>query len=361
MSELTVDVRDGEQVSTDALLAWMSGTVAELVPAGAALVVRQFPAGFSNLTYLVTAQSEHGRRAWVLRRPPHGAVSGNAHNMAREYGVLRALHPLGLPVPAPLAYCDDRTVIGAPFFLMDHVDGVILRGAPPAALTADAAALPARMRALSRTVVGTLVQLHAVPLSAPLAALGNAEGYVQRQVAGWTKRWHAARTSEVPAMDAVATWLEAHRPAERGATLVHNDFKLDNLVLSDDFTQVQAILDWEMATVGDPLMDLGTSLAYWVQADDAPVFRTLGLGITALPGAFTRAEFVRAYAERSGRDVTDAPYYYAFGLFKVAVIAQQIYARHQQGLTHDKRFAALGDVVLALSNAALITATTGVV
>jgi aminoglycoside phosphotransferase (APT) family kinase protein len=358
----TIEVRAGEAIDTEALRAWMAATVPARVPAGATFEVRQFPAGFSNLTYLVTVRDEHGSLAYVLRRPPRGVKPGIAHDVGREFGILAALHPLGVPVPEPVARCDESAVIGAPFYVMTHVDGLILRGAPPPAFVNDTASLPMRMAALSRTFVETLVRLHAVPVQGtPLATLGRPDGYVQRQVSGWTKRWQAARTDEVPDLDAVARWLEANRPPESGAVLVHNDFKLDNLVLSPDASQVRAILDWEMATIGDPLMDLGTALAYWVEAGDAPVFRSLGLGITALPGCHTRAQLVQAYGEASGRDVSRAAFYHAFGLFKVAVIAQQIYARHVQGLTADARFAKLGAVVAALGETARHVCQTGAV
>jgi aminoglycoside phosphotransferase (APT) family kinase protein len=355
-----IAMRAGEAIDTVALQAWLALTVPARVPAGATLDVRQFPAGFSNLTYLVTVADERGPQAYVLRRPPRGVTPGIAHDVGREYGILAALYPLGVPVPEPVVRCDDPAVIGAPFYLMTHVDGLILRGTPPATFVADAAALPTRMAVLSRTFVETLAQLHAVPVEGtPLAALGRPEGYVQRQVSGWTKRWQAARTAHVPELDAVAAWLEANRPPESGGVLVHNDFKFDNLVLSPDTSAVRAILDWEMATIGDPLMDLGTSLAYWVEVGDAPVFRSLGLGITSLPGSYTRAQLVQAYGEASGRDMSRAPFYYAFGLFKVAVIAQQIYARHVQGLTADARFAKLGTVVAALGEAARQVTQTG--
>lgn len=362
MIDGTITSRDGEQVDADALLVWLATEVPAMVPAGACLDIRQFPAGFSNLTYLVTMEHEHGQRALVLRRPPRGVKAGIAHDMGREHGILTVLHARGVPVPNPLARCDDAAVIGAPFYLMEHVDGVILRGTPPESLTDDAATMPRKLAALSHTFVQTLAQLHAVDVATePLASLGRPDGYVQRQLQGWTKRWLASRTDDVPELDWVATWLEAHRPPDRGTTLVHNDFKLDNLVLEPDLSRVRAILDWEMATIGDPLMDLGTSLAYWVEAGDAPIFRALGLGITALPGNMTRAELVQAYGAHRGMDVSDAPFYYAFGLFKVAVIAQQIYARHVQGLTSDPRFAVLGQVVTALGFAAKRAAEKGVV
>lgn len=356
----TIAVREAESVDASALQAWLTLTMPTLVPAGARLDVRQYPAGFSNLTYRITLHVEDGERACVLRRPPRGVKAGVAHDMAREYGILAALHPLGVPVPRPITLCQDEAVIGAPFYVMEHVDGVILRGLHAAGLDDGVVDTRDVLRGLSETFVETLTQLHSVKVeSEPLSQLGRPEGYVQRQVQGWTRRWHSSRTSDVPAMDTVGNWLEAHRPPDRGASLVHNDFKFDNLVLDPTMRRVVAILDWEMASVGDPLMDLGTSLAYWVQNDDGPVFRALGLGVTAMPGSMRRAELVQAYATASGRDVSDVAFYYAFGLFKVAVIAQQIYARHVQGLTSDPRFASLGSVVTALALAADRVTRTG--
>lgn len=344
----TIDVRAGESLDVAALRDWLLRVVPAEIPSGAALEIRQYPAGFSNLTYLLTWRGVDGERALVLRRPPHGVAAGIAHDMAREHGLLAVLHPLGVPVPRPVAVCRDSAVLGAPFYVMAHVPGLILRPPAPAAFTA-APDLPGRMATLSRTFAATLARLHAVPVAGtPLAAIGKPDGYVERQVQGWTKRWHAARTDDVAALDRVAAWLEAHRPPTAGVALVHNDFKLDNLVLDADGTNVRAILDWEMATIGDPLMDLGTTLAYWVQADDPPIFRSLGLGITALPGALSREALVHAYAEASGHVIGHVPFYHAFGLFKVAVIAQQIFARYVAGQTADPRFAHLGAAVQAL-------------
>ncbi|MBY0488357.1 MAG: phosphotransferase family protein [Gemmatimonadaceae bacterium] len=348
----TVAIRAGEEIDADVLRGWLTHAAPHTVPAGAVLTIRQFPAGFSNLTYLVTVHHEHGEKTFVLRRPPFGAPGGVAHDMPREHGILAALHPLRVPVPRPVAVCTDAAVIGAPFYMMEHVEGLILRGALPP-LLAESPTVATQLGALSRTCAETLAQLHAVPIAGTsLASLGRPEGYVQRQVEGWIKRWHTSRTEDVPAMDDVAAWLSAHRPPDSGVSLVHNDFKLDNLVLEPDASRVRAILDWEMATIGDPLMDLGTTLAYWVEAGDAPIFRALGLGVTAMPGAYTRAQFVAAYADARGIAVPDVRFYVAFGRFKVAVIAQQIYARFVRGLTTDARFGRLGEVVEALGGAA---------
>ena len=337
----------------EALQGWLARAHPALLPPGATRSATRYPGGFSNLTYRLDFTAGDEAVAYVLRRPPPGVPAGIAHDVVREHGILSALHPLGIPVPRPLACCPDPTVLGAPFYLMAVVDGEIIRHrVPPSALVGrDAASV---VRALSRTVVDALARLHAVDVTTgPLATLGKPEGYAARQVAGWSRRWEAARTGPVPAMDRVAAWLAAHVPASSRVALLHNDFKLDNLVLSPDLTEVRAILDWEMATIGDPLMDLGTTLAYWVEAGDDPLFRSLGLGVTAQPGAFTRAEVIAAYAEATGHPVMHAAFYETFGIFKVAVIAQQIYARYVAGQTSDARFAGLGAVVEALANRAL--------
>lgn len=360
-SDGTIDTRDGESVDVRALERWIAVEVPELLSASSGLRVRQYPAGFSNLTYLLEVLEQGSIvRSLVLRRPPRGVNAGVAHDMAREHGVLAALHPLGVPVPRPLARCDDVSVIGAPFYLMEHVAGVILRGNAPPELAQLGDAQPEMLSALSATFVHTLAGLHAVPLTDErLRMLGRPGSYVERQVQGWTRRWAASRTDHVPAIELLAAWLDANRPADGDTTLVHNDFKYDNLVLEPSLTGVRAILDWEMATLGDPLMDLGTSLAYWVQSNDAPILRALGLGVTALPGSASRAEIAAMYGERTGGDVRAMPFYLAFGLFKVAVIAQQIYARHVAGLTADPRFARLGAVVAALGDAGVETTRTG--
>jgi aminoglycoside phosphotransferase (APT) family kinase protein len=326
-------VRSGEELDLDALAVFlrdhadMSGVIA----------VHQFPRGFSNLTYLV----EVGDRALVLRRPPKGvAGKGAAHDVVREYRILQALHAAGVAVPKPIAATDDAAVLGTPFYLMERVEGVILRQPSrelAAALNADT------MHGLSESFVRTLHAIHSVPRDAAgIAELGKPDGYVERQTAGWIKRWNAARTDDVPAMEHLAEWLVTNRPTEWGAALVHNDYKYDNFVLdAHNLTHICAVLDWEMATVGDPLLDLGTSLGYWLEAGDPKELMALGLGVTALPGNYTRAELWSRYGEIAGRDMPPLTWYYVFGLFKIAVIAQQIYARWKAGLTKDPRFGQL--------------------
>jgi aminoglycoside phosphotransferase (APT) family kinase protein len=215
---------------------------------------------------------------------------------------------------------------------------------------------PGVMRRLSEAFVANLVEIHGVDYEAAgLGELGRPEGYVRRQVEGWTKRYLDARTDDVPAVERLAAWLAGHVPPERGrAALIHNDYKYDNLVLApDDLSEVVAVLDWEMATVGDPLMDLGTTLGYWVDADDTEEWQRYGFGLTALPGGLTRLEVVERYASLSGREVSEVVFYYAYGLLKIAGIVQQIYARYKKGLTRDERFASLAGLVRACGELAL--------
>lgn len=332
----TRPVRPGEELPLGALTAWLAQHVPHL---GAVRDVSQFPGGFSNLTYLLHCQ--HGEA--VLRRPPHGvAPGGTAHDMPREAGILSVCELRGIPAPTAYAVCDDPAVIGAPFYVMERVRGLILRGA-----TAPSPFTPDTFRRLSEQFVDTLVAIHgATPSDPVIGGLGRPMGYVGRQVEGWTQRWERSRTDDVPAMERLAAWLAERQPGESGACLVHNDYKYDNLVLDPaDPSRIIAVLDWEMATLGDPLLDVGTSLAYWVEAGDHPAFKALGLGVTALPGNYTRAELWTRYLERSGRAMRSVAWYHAFGLFKVAVIAQQIFARYRQGLTADERFARLGEAV----------------
>ncbi len=333
-----------DPVPLEPLGDWLAATLPSL---GRVTSLTRFPGGFSNLTYHLRA--EHGEA--VLRRPPMGALPGGAaHDMPREARILAALQLRAVPAPRPLAICEDAAVIGAPFYVMEHVEGLVLRGATPD--PAHAAALtPTTFTALSHAFVDTLLGIHgATPADPVIACLGKPMGYVARQVEGWTERWERARTDAVPAMDALAAWLAERQPSESGACLVHNDYKYDNLVLDpDDPSRIVAVLDWEMATVGDPLLDVGTALGYWVEAGDDPAFRALGLGMTALPGNLTRAELWARYLSRSGRSMRPMAFYHAFGLFKIAVIAQQIFARYRKGLTSDPRFARLGDAVSILA------------
>jgi aminoglycoside phosphotransferase (APT) family kinase protein len=341
-------VRPGEELDSAALAAWLRAHLPAFEGDPDSPEIEQFPGGHSNLTYLLG----FGDRELVLRRPPFGSKVKTAHDMGREYRILSRLSELYPKAPRAFAHCDDLSVIGAPFYLMERVRGVILR---QPRLPAGIDLPPERMRRVSEAVVDGLAELHAVdPEAAGLGDLGRPAGYVERQVAGWTERWNNARTDDIPAVDHAARWLADHLPASSsGGTLIHNDYKYDNLVLDpEDLARIRAVLDWEMTTLGDPLMDLGTSLGYWIDPDDAPELRLIPAGPTTHPGNLSRAEVVQRYAGQTGRDVSEILFYYTFGLFKIAVIAQQIYYRYRQGLTHDDRFARLIDGVRLLGRTA---------
>ena len=337
----TRPVRDGEQLDGARLQDFLATYLPEA--AQQALAVEQFPHGHSNLTYLIRS----GDQEWVLRRPPFGNRVKTAHDMGREYRILSKLCHVYAPAPKPVLYCDDDNVLGAPFYLMERRKGVILRGSPPR----DRPIAPELVRRLCETLVDNMALLHALDYhAAGLDDLGKPQGYVERQVAGWTKRYQDARTDDVPDLERTMAWLAANRPAESTSpTLIHNDFKFDNLVLDPtDLTHVVAVLDWEMATLGDPLMDLGTTLAYWTEPDDPAPLHQFIVGPTTQPGALTRHELVDRYGATTGRDISNMLFCYVCGLFKVAVIAQQIYARYARGLTQDPRFANFNKVVAAL-------------
>ncbi|MDX1644169.1 MAG: phosphotransferase family protein [Thermoanaerobaculia bacterium] len=348
-------VRPGEELDVEALASYLAERRPDLV---GAIEVEQFPSGFSNLTYSVRIERpEEEPLELVLRRPPFGSRVATAHDMEREYHILAALAGRFATAPRPLLLCTDPEVLGAPFYLMERLTGVVLRGRIPSAAAPDAPT----MRGVAGAFVDTLVELHGLDFEAAgLGDLGKPKGYVERQIDGWSRRWEAARTDEVPEMERAARWLADSMPAESGAALVHNDFKYDNLVLDPgDLTRVVGVLDWEMATLGDPLMDLGTSLGYWVDPVDPPALRALALSPTTLPGNPSRLELAELYAERSGRDLDDLVFYYVYGLFKIAVIIQQIYYRYDQGLTRDERFAGLLQGVRGLAAMAERAVETG--
>lgn len=307
------------------------------------LTVRQFPSGFSNLSYLLTA----GGREMVLRRPPPGTRPKSGHDMAREFRVLSALAGAFPWSPRPLHLCGDPSVIGAPFYVVERIRGIILRRDYPPGLVPA----PALVRAQQEALVDVLVQLHALDWHAlGLAELGRPEGYAARQVEGWSARYQRARTADAADASAVTGWLAARLPPDSPRpALVHNDYKLDNVVFdATDPARLTGVLDWEMATIGDPLMDLGCSLAYWVEATDPPRLLEVRMLPTQLPGSLTRREVLARYLARSGLAVPDFRFYRVFGLFRLAVIVQQIYYRHFHGQTQDARFAALGPMAQAL-------------
>lgn len=347
-----VQTRAGEELDPAILAACLNDQVPGFGPI---TEVAQFPGGYSNLTYLIKTPN----RDYVLRRPPFGAkeIKGG-HDMGREFRVLTMLREAGYrQAPEPILFVDDELVLGCPFYVMERVPGIILR-----AQTAPRLAIPAEtMRQLSEALADTLVALHALDINTTgLVQLGKPEGYVRRQVDGWHKRYGASQTDDIADMDTLIHYLTDQMPAEgqNAPTLLHNDFKYDNVVLDpDNLATIRAVLDWEMCTVGDPLMDVGTALSYWSEAGDDPFRQTFNL--THLPGNLTRQAFAQRYAQQSGRDVSNLLYYYVFGLFKNAVVIQQIYGRYRKGLTKDPRFAGLLAGVQALAKAAVKAAETG--
>src|SRR5215469_9168623 len=340
-------VRDGEEPDLSRLEPFLFRHFPE--NAGP-LTVEQFPSGHSNLTYLLHL----GRRELILRRPPFGSKVKTAHDMGREYRVLSKLHSVYPPAPKVLLHCDDDSVLGAPFYIMEPVRGVIIRRDPPPGLPfpADAA------RGLSESFIDNLARLHSLDYdSAGLADLGKPQGYLERQVRGWIERYYGSKTHEWPEVERVSSWMKGRMPPTRAAALIHNDYKYDNIVLAPaDITRIIGVLDWEMCTIGDPLSDLGTTLAYWVDPLDSEELQKIRWCPSTYPGSLTRAQLVERYARSSGRDVSDLVFYVVFARFKVAVIVQQIYFRFHQGLTKDRRFAAMHEVVRILMQAALHSA-----
>ena len=298
-----------------------------------------------------------GGRELVLRRPPFGNTVKTGHDMSREHTVLAKLAPVYPLAPAPLAYCEDEAVLGAPFYLMERRQGIIIRRKPPRGMSLD----PATARSLSGALIDGLADLHAIDWRGiGLDTFGRPEGYARRQVEGWSRRWAKAKTQEVPGLDAVAAWLDKQLPADADAdaALIHNDYKYDNVLLdaagiqTGEGVRINAVLDWEMATIGSPRMDLGTSLAYWVEAGDDPRIQSFAFGPTNAPGSLSRAELLARYEQRRGMSVGNPTYYRVFGLFKIAVILQQIFARYEKGATQDPRFAVLGFFVTVLAEIA---------
>jgi len=348
--DAATNVRKGEEIDIEKLNAFLQKNAPQ---AGVVIELLQFAGGFSNLTYCLKTKDKE----FVLRRPPFGANIKSAHDMAREFKVLSLLKSYYDKVPFPVIYCEDTEVMNAPFYVMERLQGVILRAsnAPKMQLSPDV------LRASSTALIDNLVSLHALDINATgLIQLGKPEGYVQRQVEGWIKRYYNSETDKIETLDKIADWLKSNLPAEQKAAFLHNDYKYDNVILNpDNLAEIIGVLDWEMATVGDPLMDLGGTLAYWSEPGDSDEIKYFNL--TWLPGNLSRKEVIARYAEKSGRDVSNILFYYIFGLYKNAVIAQQIYARWKQGHTKDPRFGALLPIIKGLGTRADNALDSGVV
>jgi aminoglycoside phosphotransferase (APT) family kinase protein len=336
----TVDVRKGEDFDLEAVERYLREQIEDL-PDGK-LQVSQFPSGASNLTYLLQIDDWQG----VLRRPPLGPVPPKAHDMGRESGILSRLGAVYPLAPKPYFFCEDESVIGAPFYVMERRTGIVLDETFPDSIQPD----EELCRGISRTVVDTLVRLHAVDVEgAGLGDLGKPEGFLERQTDSWISRYDEARTEEIEEVAPLTDWLSRDVPESPPPTVIHNDYKLNNLVLNpEDLTEVRAVLDWEMATVGDPLFDLAVSLTYWIEPDDPDELKAVMPTVTVTPGFMPRRKLIDRYEKESGRDLSDMHWYVVFGYFKLAAILQQIYARWKRGQTEDERFADFGERVRTL-------------
>ena len=332
----TIPVRPGEQIDVQALAAFLRD---RLPGAGLELAVRQFGGGAANLTY----ELDYGDHVYVLRRPPLGPVAPGSHDMAREHKVLSRLPELYPPAPRAHLFCGDESVIGAPFLVMERRYGLVVRRRMPAAYAGQ----PAASRQMGEALIEGLAALHAVDYPAlGLEDLGKPVGFIERQVAGWYGRWERAKAEDVPAMEVVHTWLESNLPPDSAASLIHNDYKLDNsMFAADDPSWLVAVFDWDMATLGDPLSDLGTLLTYWRDDDDPEEVRAFSPMPHDGVGFPTREELVERYARLSGRDLSGIGFYHVLGLYRLAVILAQIYIRWVRGQTADERFAGLGELV----------------
>jgi len=336
MKDLTA-VRDEDRFDVAKMHTWLRPFINEdQLPE-----VMQFRSGASNLTYLL----RYLERDLVLRKPPVGTKAASAHDMKREYLIqsrLQSVYPL---VPKMIALCDDQSVMGSDFYVMERVEGEIFRRDIPEAITAT------DISVMADSLINGLVQLHAVD-SSILKELNKGAGYVQRQVEGWSKRYRNALTDDVPAAEKLMAWLAANQPDDVDSCIIHGDWRIDNVVFDLANARIAGVLDWELATVGDPLMDLGSALAYWVDRDDESAFASLRRQPSHLPGMPTREEFLQRYLQLSGRKSADFTFYEVFGLFRLAVIIQQIWARFRAGQTTNPAFAGFGDAVNTLINRA---------
>jgi aminoglycoside phosphotransferase (APT) family kinase protein len=336
MKDLT-PVRDEDRFDVARMHQWLQPFIGvDVLPE-----VSQFRSGASNLTYLL----QYPDRELVLRKPPVGMKAASAHDMKREFLIQSRLQPVYPLVPSMIALCDDQAVMGSDFYVMERVVGDIFRRDVPEGVT------PADVSVMADSLINGLVQLHAVDASI-LAELNKGSGYVQRQVEGWSKRYRNALTDDVPNGEKVMAWLEANRPDDVASCVIHGDWRIDNVVFDLKQARIVGVLDWELATVGDPLMDLGSALAYWVDRDDDPAFAALRRQPSHLPGMPTRDEFVAKYLEKSGMRCADFTFYEVFGLFRLAVIIQQIWARYRARQTTNPAFAGFGDAVNTLINRA---------
>ena len=345
LADPTIATRDGEELDAAVIARYLKPHLPHLTGEPS---IRQFPGGASNLTYLLS----YPEQDLVLRRPPLGKKAKSAHDMGREFLILNKLSD-GFPYcPKAYVHCTDPAIIGDEFYVMERVQGIILRKDIPEELNLT----PEKTTALCKSFIDKLVDLHQVDYQAcGLAELGKPEGYVARQIKGWTDRYEKALTLDAPLWTEVKAWLAENMPADHPKpAIIHNDYRFDNVILDpDNPMQIIGVLDWEMTTIGDPLMDLGGSLAYWIEANDPQPMQLMRQQPSAAPGMLTRQEIVEYYAQQADIDIPNFDFYYSYGLFRLAGIVQQIYYRFYHGQTKDKRFANFVQLNALLEHVAL--------
>ncbi|NMH70142.1 phosphotransferase family protein [Bacillus sp. RO3] len=327
----TVSVRKGEELDRSNIKKFLDEHFPELMQEE--LLIQQFSAGHSNLTYLLKMGDWEG----VLRRPPLGPVAPKAHDMKREYRILSEIQPLFGVTPEPYVFSDEESIVGTPFFIMERKKGEVFDTSFPPHLHVT----PDVCKRISEEMVSKLVELHSIdPRLTGLHEISRPDHFMERQVHGWVRRYERAKTSEILEVGQLTQWLMKNVPSNAEATIIHYDYKLNNAMFSSDLKSMVGLFDWEMATVGDPLADLGVAMGYWIQYDD-PELLKLGIGkppVTVMEGFYSRAQFIEEYARKSGRDVDHIHFYLSFAYFKLAVIVQQIYYRYKMGQTKDPRF-----------------------
>ncbi|MBI9075915.1 MAG: phosphotransferase family protein [Desulfatibacillum sp.] len=336
------DIREGEELEVSVIEPFLKDSIPGLE---GPVSISQFPSGHSNLTYSISV----GKADLVLRRPPFGTKAATAHDMHREFKVLSALHGAYPYCPKPLAYTEDESILGCPFYVMERIKGIIIRRDLPE----DMPFTPEMAKALCEEMVDVQAKLHNIDMhEVGLDTFGKPQGYTRRQVEGWSKRYRKAKTPDASDCEPIMEWLAAKMPPDpERASVLHGDFKMDNVILDPkDPTKIVGVLDWEMATIGNPLMDLGSTIGYWIQADDPPDFQEARMMPTNMAGAMTRTELIDRYSEKTGIAVTNFDFYWCFGIFRLIVIAQQIYYRYYHKQTKDERFAKMIFAVHILSD-----------
>lgn len=333
MNSDTISIRKGEEIDRKTIEQFIRRQLPNIP--NEPLLIEQFSAGRSNLTY----QLKIGDWEAVLRRPPLGPVAPKAHDMEREYNIIKEIHPYFSAAPEPYLFADE-SIIGSPFFLMERKHGVLLDTEFPEGTEVT----PETCKNISKTMVDRLVSLHSIDYKkTKLVEMTKPDGFMERQVHGWIGRYERAKTEDIPHVEELKKWMIDHIPTSQSPSIIHYDFKLNNAMFNEELTEMVGLFDWEMTTVGDPLADLGVAMSYWTEHDDSDLLKR-GMGkppITTYSGFMTRSEFIQAYAKKSGRDVSNMDFYLTFAYFKLAVICQQIYYRFKKGQTQDERFANL--------------------